>query len=421
MDLLSRSLSVARAQQKAVGIATTVAALIVIARLTLRSLPGSLPSAFDYCLACSSDGGADIVDNILMFVPLGLGLRLAGVPRWTAWLVAFLLSASIETAQFWVVTGRDSSLPDLLSNTLGGVIGVAIADARRWLLDPRGARGFHLVVGATGVLLALSGFVAWTVRPDIPPTIEWVQVAPQLGQFATFDGAVREPTINAEPVRDGRLDSAGSAALRSTLMRGTASIGATIVRHAPVDRRLAPVLSVFDRAHTEIFVLGCRGETLAFRVRTHAADLLLYPPLLTAPGLAGCRASDSARVTAQPSASGEARFTVGTAVHLARLGVWSGWQLLIPDAGLWAQLTGWLAALWTGALFGPLAYWSGRARRETGDWRPLAVLPVAVGAALAIIPWSAGSRPAPPAVWLTAVVAIAVGWALAQWTRTWDL
>ncbi|HET7241044.1 MAG TPA: VanZ family protein, partial [Gemmatimonadales bacterium] len=61
----------------------------------------------------------DVFLNLLLFVPLGAGLRLAGW-RWRSVVLgAALVSFTVELLQYTVVTGRDASLSDLLTNTTG--------------------------------------------------------------------------------------------------------------------------------------------------------------------------------------------------------------------------------------------------------------------------------------------------------------
>ena len=67
----------------------------------------------------------EIIDNIWLFVPLGTVLYRLFPKRWI-WLVPIGLSALIEAAQY--VTGLGSAeTDDVISNGLGGVIGVAVA------------------------------------------------------------------------------------------------------------------------------------------------------------------------------------------------------------------------------------------------------------------------------------------------------
>ncbi|WP_084414619.1 VanZ family protein [Chitinibacter tainanensis] len=77
--------------------------------------------------------------NVLAYIPLGLGWMLLFRRRWFAAILAVLLcaltSASVEFVQQFL-PGRVASNLDILSNTAGGVIGVAIGlvlRSRRWM------------------------------------------------------------------------------------------------------------------------------------------------------------------------------------------------------------------------------------------------------------------------------------------------
>jgi glycopeptide antibiotics resistance protein len=73
----------------------------------------------------SFDGSQLLGDvlNILLFVPLGAALRLRGLSLVSAVLAALALSAGVELAQAIVVSGRTTSVDDLLLNTLGAALG----------------------------------------------------------------------------------------------------------------------------------------------------------------------------------------------------------------------------------------------------------------------------------------------------------
>ncbi|MRG60442.1 VanZ family protein [Agromyces sp. CFH 90414] len=66
--------------------------------------------------------------NIALFVPLGLLLVLAvrGMPVWGAALIGALTTCVIEVVQL-AIPGRFSTLSDVIANTLGTVLGAAIA------------------------------------------------------------------------------------------------------------------------------------------------------------------------------------------------------------------------------------------------------------------------------------------------------
>jgi glycopeptide antibiotics resistance protein len=67
--------------------------------------------------------------NVLLFVPLGLLIALLIPTKWW-WAVVVglaLLAVGIELGQALFLPGRVPTLDDVLANTTGGVIGVAIA------------------------------------------------------------------------------------------------------------------------------------------------------------------------------------------------------------------------------------------------------------------------------------------------------
>ena len=126
--------------------------------------------------------------NVLLFVPLGVGLALYGLRGKHALLAAFALSVLIESAQL-LIPGRDSTIGDVLTNTLGGGIGFASCQyALVWLRpSPRVATGlvvFWCVVWLT--VQALSNFV---FIPSIPDG-KYCQLARYLSNRAVFRGRV---------------------------------------------------------------------------------------------------------------------------------------------------------------------------------------------------------------------------------------
>ena len=63
--------------------------------------------------------------NILLFVPFGAVLVLRGFRIGKTAVIGFALSAAVECAQL-LVSGRTTSVDDLLLNTLGAVLGYAL-------------------------------------------------------------------------------------------------------------------------------------------------------------------------------------------------------------------------------------------------------------------------------------------------------
>jgi hypothetical protein len=80
-----------------------------------------------WCLVCGSDGGADVLLNIFLFIPFAIGLRLSGLSWRRVIGISALVSLAVEILQLEVVPGRDASLSDLLTNTSGSAVGAIAA------------------------------------------------------------------------------------------------------------------------------------------------------------------------------------------------------------------------------------------------------------------------------------------------------
>jgi glycopeptide antibiotics resistance protein len=114
---------------------------------------------------CGDGALADVILNAALFLLLGAALSVAGRRAWRTIALGALLSCGVESAQF-VIPGRDPSLSDVLFNSLGTALGVAVAyfAAAMWRPTPRqagvlsiaGALGAASVITLTGVLLAPS-------------------------------------------------------------------------------------------------------------------------------------------------------------------------------------------------------------------------------------------------------------------------
>ena len=70
-------------------------------------------------------GLINVFGNVVLFVPTGFLAGLLFRPTWSAWLLAPVLSACIEVTQSYV--GLSADIDDIILNTLGGVLGVALA------------------------------------------------------------------------------------------------------------------------------------------------------------------------------------------------------------------------------------------------------------------------------------------------------
>lgn len=112
------------------GVGVALVLLVVLFPYDFRNvkfLQGRMPFGFDWEAA---DFGRDFVLNIILFVPLGMGLAAWTEARWrprllglaAALLGSSLVSGLLEWAQRFLPS-RDPNLNDVLANGLGGVVG----------------------------------------------------------------------------------------------------------------------------------------------------------------------------------------------------------------------------------------------------------------------------------------------------------
>lgn len=93
--------------------------------------------------------------NLLAFLPLGYFLMLFNrrLPFPGLLLIIFLLSLALEATQYWLAIGT-ADITDLISNTLGGLLGLVICGVMKKALDRR-SEAVCAYAGALGVLLML--------------------------------------------------------------------------------------------------------------------------------------------------------------------------------------------------------------------------------------------------------------------------
>ena len=109
-------------------LAATGLLLIVLATLTPTGDPAGLTKLTPlWCLVCGDTGGADVIANLMLFLPFAIGLRLSGASWRRTVLLCAAISFTVELLQLVVIPGRDASLSDVLTNTSSGAIGAALA------------------------------------------------------------------------------------------------------------------------------------------------------------------------------------------------------------------------------------------------------------------------------------------------------
>ncbi len=147
----------------------------LVAWLTLRPLTGFAlaihPVVPWTCLVCGGAGITDLLLNLLLFTPLGLLGHRLGWSLTRCLGLALLCTLTIELTQYFLIIGRDGTLSDVVTNTLGGGAGWLIARA---LATPptRATQRRRLTLLLTTHALIWFGSGA-LLRPDLPTSAQW--------------------------------------------------------------------------------------------------------------------------------------------------------------------------------------------------------------------------------------------------------
>jgi hypothetical protein len=401
--------------QRKAGLLALAAGAIAVALLTLLPHPGQeelVRATPPTCLVCGALGGVDVILNVLLFVPIGLGLGLLGVPWPLAAAVGLGASGLVEFLQMKVVAGRDASLSDLITNSAGAILGAGLGRSWRGLLLPSARAAGALAAGWGLAWLALATATGSGLHP-VPTGADWYgQWAPELGHLDRFQGEVLSARAGGAPLPPGRRDDA--PAWEERLTSPEFSVAAAI-RTGPPPARLAPIVSVFDADQEEVLLLGQWGHDLVYRVRMAPARLRLRNPAVRLPG--GLDAPPGSEVSIAGGTSGPRFVLASDGPGGARSRVlpfsphWT-WALLLPYDYALGPESGALTALWLFGLLLPLGWWAARSG-PAGPW----------GSALALVIGVAGIRAwlgfdaAPIGEWLGAGAGLALGLLLARTAR----
>src|SRR5207245_1171400 len=108
------------------------------------------------------------IANLILFIPLGVALTLAGVKPMRVIAAGAVLSFTVEFLQQWI-PGRDPSLGDIVANTNSTAFGVLLVVAAPiWLLAPPRRSAWQALATPIAVLLAWYSTAAM-VRQIFPP------------------------------------------------------------------------------------------------------------------------------------------------------------------------------------------------------------------------------------------------------------
>lgn len=378
-------------------------ALAVIAWLTLRPAPQAIGIADLtpwWCISCGDAGSADLFQNVLLFLPLGLAWRRAGAAGGPTLLVSLAITLTIEVTQAFTLPGRDAALGDLLANTIGGWLGWAL-----WpLLTRIGRPTPRLADRLAGVALAAftiqSLLAAWLLVPDLRRPGPWrvVTTPPRPADGVMARSKVLDLRLDTTPAPDRAPGERGpvAATLRVVWRDGAGMARLPLAR---LERGEREVLLGFDLAGGTLGA-GVRQGATAARLRGPQVALPL-PDLADGDTLTAALRQGGGHISLSLTTSrgGERSATVpvGTAEGWLLINPFSQ-RVVLPD--IWRRWTlAWLAG------WGVLLGWGAGAARRPLAWGVLAV--VITGAMVwgGDSSWSAANGVALAAGWLVAALA----------------
>jgi len=321
------------------------------------------------CLVCGDQGVQDVIQNIIMLLPLGLALGLAGVRPRMAALGAFGLAVLVESLQYTVITGRDASLSDVITNTAGAALGAAIAPHLPTLLRPGRRAAATLGITATALWAAAWLFGAWALQGNIGAGHWRGRFPGDMPDAPALNGEATRASISSAPI--GLVPVSLPAEVEQGFARDSFTLRVEAKPGPPIAWR-ENVVTIIDfrddggDANNSLVMTLNRVRTRALltfrinaaRVRLRIPSFNLGPAFDVAPGgdvtLQVSRARGTLRADIQRGGQ--------SLVTEYRIGPELLWSVMAPRTP-WPGLP-WMieAFLWGAVLLGIAGYWSGRAR-----------------------------------------------------------
>jgi hypothetical protein len=398
------------ARRVGVALAAAGLALALAATLTpVHDLRGEAQLTPLTCLICGDQGGADVVSNLLLFLPFAIGLRLSGRSWVRTVLACALVSLTIELLQLTVIPGRDASLSDVLSNTASGAIGAMIGRRLPEAAWPTPKLAARLLAGGIAGLLTLLAVSAWMLAPRTPagPLFSrWAHLAPGRDEF---DGRVQAVTLDGVPMPASGVPL-DTAERRRRLDRGEMSLEARVVSGRPLpDRRWIYTLRVPGAG---VLTLSQTRREAGIALPARAVRYRFRPAIITLPDAFPAEVGVPVRLTASEE-RGRLRLTssygeIGRSVELG-LSPAYGWSLLPAFEIASGTNVRWVTALGLLLAFLPLGYWAGRIGAPATS---LGALAAALVLGLGALPAAAGFPPVHWSEWVAGLLGSSAGWAL---------
>jgi len=375
-----------RSHRSATAFALSLSTLAILVA-TLYSSGTALPLGWTFYIATGDQAVAEVIQNLLLFMPFGASLKIAGMRPGHAIATGSALSFTVEFLQQWI-PGRDPSLGDIVCNTVGTALGVLlVVSAPIWLWAPPRRSALQALAAAALAVLVWIG-TGVVLQPIFPP--------PPLREV----GAPEAPALSHWDDYPGKI-------LGVTYAQGVLRVEAVAPSVPP--HRGSPLAAIVNPQNTNAVILAVYGTDLELRYHMPAVRLRLsQPPLRWRGALAAIAPGDTFT-----AATGHEGGTICMLVnHEWRCGlgytIGDGWKLIFypehwPDWQLRVINTLWIAGCVVG-----VGYWAARGRGRRGGGVAIAI----VIAALLMVPLVTGLKATPIHEWIGALGGLALGWFL---------
>src|SRR3989442_8458181 len=320
--------------------AAAAAATLAICIATLHSGGGSTLSGWSFYLTSCDAALAELIANLILFIPLGITLTLSGLKPMRVIAARALLSFTVEFLQQWI-PGRDPSLGDIIASRKGTAFGFLLVSAAPiWLFAPPRRSAWQALGTAIVALLVWYGAAAM-VRQSFPPLPYTVVPTPHFQHADQYKGKVVD-------VR------AGNARLDITAIAGPAPPSSS-----------SPLIAFIGQHDERVLVLAVDHTDLSLRYFMPAVRATLEQPDLRLRGALRGVAPGDTFTAATWHDSTDICLRVNTTQRCG-LGytIGDGWKLIYyPESwapwGLALINTLWLAGCVTG-----VGFWSVWRRKE---------------------------------------------------------
>jgi VanZ family protein len=392
------------------AVLVTLVAILFVASLTLEPAPpgsGVERSEFLCLFGCGEEMVRDFLSNILLFIPLGWALSYWMRTR-SVVIVSLLATVVIEALQASVIAGRDSSLRDIISNTIGGAIGAWLFHHWTQVIWSDSRASLRLGTLAAGCWLAILAATGAGIRLAPTDTTWFGQWTPVRDAYVPFPGQLRQVSLGSEAAPDGPL--ATTPQFRQAVQQDTFHLDLEVVTGSRPPT-VSIIFSIADQLERTVMQVGQERKAIWATWRSHfeawgLRGLTIRIPI--APGV-----ENPSPVSIQTGRAGTAMMLQATSGDSSRtevvpLSVGLGWTGLLPfDLAIsreWKVIN----PVWLAGLIVPLAYWFGRGAPGTGAL----LTAILLGAGLILIPWLTHAAPTSRSEWIGAMAGALGGLAL---------